>query len=31
MEEAIRILVVDDEPDIRRICRFDESYFFVLP
>lgn len=21
MEEAIRILVVDDEPDIRRICR----------
>ena len=21
MEETIRILVVDDEPDIRRICR----------
>lgn len=32
MEETIRILVVDDEPDIRRICRIllENSGYTVL-
>ena len=32
MEEAIRILLVDDEPDIRRICRIllENSGYTVL-